>query len=398
MKLKLLICALFVSILAEAQITKTEAFTIGTKLAFYPDQCGNVIPEATGKLAFCDRDNNLGVVERSYGLNDRRAERMLPNHFNEDEYYVTGKGLSIRNTDGTWGNIPNIAIPFWGNQYLPTIRTGLVLPNGKVIIQATNAGYLFNIYDRNLKTFTPINFPNNKYPQQMVYDQDRNLTWAFATSGNTTYLFKYNDTGNALTEVADVGNISIGGNSINLVYNDDFIYLGNSQGLYKIDITDYVNSVPVTHYDSSTTPSLPFNSVSDLQFDANNDLWLANNGSNDGAIVKFNITNETYISYQTPRPDNPAITIKFNKLALDETGLIWAVGNNYSGLVKLTFNNSSPTWTLLPLTDLATLGVPITYNPNNIYFRNSRFYFTTTDFSSGSNNNFEVIINESKTQ
>ncbi len=114
MKTKLLIFALLVSILAQAQITKAEAFITGTKLSFYPNQCGNTIPEAAGKLAFCDRANNLGLVDRSYGLNDRRVNSMLPNYFNEDEFYVTGKGLSIRNTDGAWENIPNIAVPLYG--------------------------------------------------------------------------------------------------------------------------------------------------------------------------------------------------------------------------------------------------------------------------------------------
>ncbi|MBJ2173986.1 T9SS type A sorting domain-containing protein [Aureibaculum sp. A20] len=394
MKTKLLIIALLNSILAEAQITKTEAFTTGTKLSFYMNQCGNTIPEAAGKLTFCDRANNLGVVERSYGLNDRGVTKMLPNYFNEDEFYVTRYGLSIRNTDDSWENIPNIAFPLWGNTYLPALRTGFVLPNGKVVLQASNGGILFYVYDRNLKTFTSVDFPNNKYPQQFVYDTDRNLTWAFATSGNTTYLFKYSEVDNVITEVADLGNISIGSNSIELIYNNNHIYLGNGNGLYKINITDYQNSVPVTHYSATTTPSLPFDRVDDLQFDANNDLWMATSSNNDGGIVKFDITNETYTSYQIPTPNNALINIKFNKLAIDPSGLIWAVGQNYSGLAKLRIENATPNWTLLPKTDLTTLGFPITYNPNHVYYRNSKFYFTTSDGSSGTNNNFEVIIND----
>jgi len=35
----------------------------------------------------------------------------------------------------------------------------------------------------------------------------------------------------------------------------------------------------------------------------------------------------------------------------------------------------------------------MTYSPNNAYFRNNKLYFTTVDFSSGSNSNFEVVIN-----
>ncbi len=388
------LCAVF---LTQAQITKMETFLTGTKVSFYPNECGNTIPEAQGKLSFCDRANNLGVVERSYGLNDRRVTRMLPNHYNQDEAYITSKGLSIHKTDNTWENIPNIAIPLWGTTYIPSIQNGLILPDNKIIILATNAGYAFNVYDRNLKTFTTINFPNNKNPQQVVYDSDRNLTWAFANSGSSTYLFTYN--GTALTEITNLGNINISTNAATLIYKNNHIYLGNSNGLYKIDVSDYTNSVPVTHYNSATTPNLPYDKVTDLQFDSNGNLWIANSSTYNAAILKFNSTTETYDMYQTPMPNNATINIHFNKLAIDNTGLIWAVGTNYSGLVKLTFSGTTPSgttpnWELVPKTDLTTLGVPITYIPNHVYYTNNKFYFTTSDGSSGNNNNYEVIIKD----
>lgn len=392
MKTKLLIIIFFTYLFGQAQITKMETFLTGTKVTFYPNECGNTIPEADGKLSFCDRANNLGIVERSYGLNDRRVTQMLPNHYNQDEVYITGKGMSIRNEDGTWENIPNIAVPLSGSQYIPTINNGLVLPDNKLIILASNSGILFNVYDRDLKTFTAVNFPDNKYPQQVLYDQDRSLIWAFASVGNNTYLFTYDS--NTLTEIANLGSINISTNSTTLVYKSDHIYLGNQNGLYKIDVSDYTNTVPVTHYDSTTTPNLPYDKVTDLQFDSNDDLWLASNETNDAGIVKFNITNETYDLYQLERPDNPASNIKFQKLALDQNNLIWAVGTNYSGLAKLSFTGATPIWELLPKIDLTTLGVPITYIPNHVYFRNNKFYFTTTDYSSGDNSNYEVIIND----
>ncbi len=99
-----------------------------------------------------------------------------------------------------------------------------------------------------------------------MYDQDRNLTWAFASGGNNTYLFTYD--GNTLTEIADLGSINISTNSATLVYKNNHIYLGNQNGLYKIDVSDYTNTVPVTHYDSTTTPNLPYDKVTDLQFDS----------------------------------------------------------------------------------------------------------------------------------
>ncbi|WP_158848950.1 T9SS type A sorting domain-containing protein [Algibacter sp. L1A34] len=405
MKTLLLSLAFIFSITISAQITKTEAFTTGTKLAFYINECGNTMPEAAGKLSFCDRNNNLGVVERSYGLSDRRVLRMFPNHFNEDEYYLTGYGISIRKADGTWDNLPHIAVPLWGSTYLPTIQTGLVLPNGKIIIQGNNAGAVLNVYDRLTKTFTSVNFPDNRYPQQMVYDEDRDITWVFATKTSTTYLYMYNDANQTLKLIKNLGTIglstgstTIGLGKTKLLYHNDFIYIGGfskyTYGLYKLNVSNLGNSAPITYYDTTTTPSLPFDRINDLQIDANNDLWLANNEAYDGAIVKFNITTETYTTYQLPRPDNAAVNIKFNTLALDDNGLIWAAAYNYNGLVKLTIENDSPTWTLLPKEDLTTLGVPVTYIPDNIYYRNNKFYYTTRDYSSGINFNYEVIIND----
>ena len=392
MKIKLLFVIGLLSFLGYGQINKMETFLTGTKVLFYPNQCGNAISEAQGKLSFCDRANNLGVVERSYGLNYRGVTRMLANYNNQDELFITNNGLSIRNTNGTWDNVPNMAIPLWGTQYIPTLTNGMALPNGNIILFATNSGSKMHTYNRIQKTITSEDFPNNKYPQQLIYDTDRNLTWVFAISSNTTYLFTYD--GITLTEISNLGNVNINTNSTTLVYKNNHIYVGNSNGLYKIDVSDYTNSVPITHYNSTTTPSLPFNRVNDLQFDTNGVLWMAQGDNNDGGIVKFDTSNETYEIYQLARPDNTSVNQKFQDFAIDNNGVLWASSNDYSGLAKLTFAGTTPNWINIPKTDLATFGVPITYNPNNIYFRNHKFYFTTVDGSSGNSNNFEVIIND----
>ena len=404
MKLKLLIITVLFSVFIEAQITKAETFLTGTKVSFYPNQCGNTIPEAADKLTFCDGIDNLGVVERSYGLNDRAVERMLPNHFNNDEVYVTRNGLSIRNTDGTWENIPNIAIPTYSAQgdwtNAASIRNGLVLPDGKIIIQATGANYGFNIYDRTQKTFTPVNFPNNRYPYLFAYDAIRDLTWIVAYGGgaNGRFLFTYDGVDMVyVQELVTAGGISSTVNSSHLIYKDDYLYIGSSNGLFKINITDYITSnVITTQYNSTTTPSLPFDRVLDLQLDTNSNLWLSqgSNNNGDGGIVKFNIANETYDIYQLVSETNPGLNHSFQNIALDENNDIWTNAIYYSGIIKLTFSGNTPNWDLKSSTDIETLGVPMTYNPNNIYFRNNLFYFTTSDGSSGSNDNFEVVIND----
>lgn len=400
MKIKLLTFALLFSILVEAQITKAETFLTGTKISFYPNECGNSIPEATGKLTFCDGVNNLGVVEHSYGLNDRGVIRMLPNYFNNDEVYVTRKGLSIRNTDGTWENIPNIAIPTYNAQgdwtNAASIENGLVLPNGKILIQSTTSTVQPTyVYDRTLKTFTSVSFPNNRFPKLFVYDADRNLTWIIAFNSSDRFLFNFDGANLTLVEqIIDIQGVDITLGSANLIYKDDYLYLAGSSGLHKIDVSNYMSStVTVTSYNDSTTPSLPFNTVNDLQFDSNGDLWLAqSNANSDGSITKFNIANETYEIYQL-ESETPEINYAFQNIALDENDVVWTNTSTYSGIMELTFSGNTPNWNLQSSTDLETLAVPMTYNPNNIYFRNNQFYFTTVDFSSGSNNNFEVVIN-----
>ncbi|WP_400075261.1 T9SS type A sorting domain-containing protein [Winogradskyella sp. R77965] len=408
MKLKLLLILTCVSsLLSYAQITKAEAFTVGTKLAFYPNQCGNTIPEAANKLTFCDGINNLGVVERSYGLNDRRVERMLPNYFNADEFYVTGKGLSIRNTDGTWENIPNVAIPTFNTQNAwtnaATIKNGLVQPDGKIIIQATGANYGFNIYDRTQKTFTPVNFPSNRFPYLFAYDMVRDLTWIIAFGGGANGRFLYTYDGTDLIPVQELitaGGISTNINSVKLIYKDDHLYIGSTNGLFKIDITNYITSnVVTTQYNSTTTPGLPFDRTLDLQFNSNDQLWLAqsNNNNSDGGLIKFDIINETHEIYQLERESNTSLNHSFQKLAIDNSGKIWATAISSSSLYTLTFPGDVETWVTTTDAELTALGVPITYVPNNIYFRNNQFYFTTVDFSSGSNSNYEVIINNNDT-
>ncbi|EDP72547.1 hypothetical protein FBALC1_15637 [Flavobacteriales bacterium ALC-1] len=401
MKLRLLFLALLCSSLTEAQITKAEAFLTGTKITFYPNQCGNTIPEAADKLTFCDGIDNLGIVDRSYGLNDRGVNRMLPNYFNNDEVYVTDNGLSIRNTDGTWENIPNIAVPTYSTQgdwtNAGTIENGLVLPDGKVIIRSINAsiGPITHVYDRTLKTFTLLSFPDNINPQLFVYDFDRSLTWIITFNSSDRQLYIYDGNSVSLVEnLPDLQSVDVSINSANLIYNNDYLYLAGNTGLHKIDVSNHISSpLTVVSYDSTTTPNLPFDTVNDLQFDSNGDLWLAQSDANsDGGIVKFNITNETYDLYQL-ESNTPNINYAFQNIALDNNDIIWTNTSYYSGIMKLTFTGNAPNWDLKSSTDIEALGVPMTYNPNNIYFRNNQFYFTTSDGSSGSNNNFEVVIN-----
>ncbi|WP_418638569.1 DUF7619 domain-containing protein [Winogradskyella sp.] len=402
MKVKLYFALfLFYSFQIHSQTIKNDAYLIGTKLSFYPNQCGNSIPEAEGKLTFCDKINNLGVVEESTGLNDRRVNRMLPNYFNADEFYVTGKGLSIRNVDGTWENIPNIAIPVkntqgdWTNN--GTITNGLVLPDGKVIIQASNFNEGLNVYNRTTKTFDLISFPDNRYPTLFAYDASRGFTWIIAhgPGGSGRFLYTYDGiTLNYIQELVNASQISTSINTSKLIYHDNHLYASSNSGLFKIDITNFLMpNVTTIQYNASTTPGLPFNHVSDLQFDVNGDLWLSQSANADGGIVKFNLENETYELYQVAKENNPSLNHSFNAFAIDNLGTIWAAASSSSSLYKLTFPSGVETWETITRADLAAFGVPVTYSPSEMYFANDQFYFTTVDYSSGNSTNFEVLIN-----
>ena len=396
MKLKLLLFTLLLSIAVEAQITKTEAYLIGTKISFYPNECGNAIPEAAGKLTFCDASGNLGVVESSTGLNQRTVRLMLDNRANQDEVFITSAGLSIKKEDGTYENVPNIAVPddyitgAWRNDAV--IYSGLVMPNNKIIF-STNS-YALHEYDRDAKTITSTELGSIHYPRAFAYDADRDLAWVIAIQSNTRHLYNYTEvTGlNYVGELTDLSAAQISSNtSATLIYKDDHLYLGATNGLHKIN----VNTLTSTAYNTLTTPGLPHDRVNDLKFDANGDLWLANREANDGSIVKFDVANEAYEQYQLPRIDNPSFNYYFQKLDIDDTGTLWAVASNFTGLIKLDFDaQSDPIWDPITSTALNEFGVGTVFVPNNVYYRNNKFYFTSANFSSGVSNSDEILIND----
>lgn len=380
-----------------AQTIKSDVYMVGTKISFYPDQCGNAIPEAEGKLTYCDQENNLGVVEKSTGLNGTRVWRMLPNYFNEDEYYVTQNGLSIRNMDGTWENIPKIAIPGYdpsrGSWSYDVIRVGFVLPNGKVLIKTPDR--VLRVYDRTSRSFSQINFPDDRDPGVFAYDASKDLTWILAYGQSKKYLYTYNgSTIMYIQELDGLSQLNIQNLQPKLLYHDNNLYVGNaSNGLFKIDITDTTTpNVTVQRYNTSTTPSFPFDNISNYQFDANGNLWMSS--IDPQGLIKFNIENETYDLYQLAQENNPNYFESIDPFGVDNSGTVWAGADSSGHLYKLTFPNGVETWETTTQADLSTFGVPINSRPEQIYFQNNKFYFLTYDNTGTSNTNYEVIIND----
>ena len=143
---------------AQTQIEKVETYQVGTVIDYYLGQCENEIPEAVGKLHFCDRAGNQAVVRESLGLNNRGTLALLPNYYNDSEVYVTRNGVSIRHADGSWENIPNVAfqnpqLSSWNNT--GAVTNGFVRPDGKIVMVVNQSGKFLHIYDLITKELSP---------------------------------------------------------------------------------------------------------------------------------------------------------------------------------------------------------------------------------------------------
>ncbi len=374
-----------------AQTTKAEVYLTGTKITYYINQCGNTVAGTQGKLTYCDENNNLAVVEKSTGLNYRGVTSMLPNFYNQDEYYTTNNGLSIRKEDGTWDNIPKFAMPNYSTTYSTTLQNGIVMPNGNILIFYSNSNYSMAEYNPSTKTLTTHNFADYYYPLIATYDSDTQNTWILARSSSYIKLLSFNAT-NGLTDYGIISGMPANATGTNkkMLYNNQKLYFGYD-GIYALDISDTSN-ITFTKYDSTSTPALPIDLVTDFTFDSNNNLWLTQIASYNGYISKLNFTNNTIQSYQGFRPDNNSI-LSFKSIAVDGNDNFFAVATNYSGFVNFSLDaNGDPVFNYIEKTTIDSYGFPYTYVPHAVYYTNSQFYFVTIDGSSSDNSNYEIII------
>jgi len=380
--------AIFLSV--QSQISKVETYLTGTKISYYINQCGNSIPEAQNKLSFCDANNNLGVVEESLGLNYRGVINMIANFSNQNECYVTNNGLSIRKENGTWENIPNIAMPNYTSLLPTNIKNGIVQPNGNIIIFFTNNQSSMVEYNPSLKTITSHAFSVGYYPAIITYDTDNQISWILARNSSNIKLYSFNG-----TSLIDFGVISglptnASGSNLKMIYRNQKLYFGYN-GLYVLDISDTSN-LTFTKYDTQSTLALPLDIVNDFTIDNNGIIWLSQIASYNGYITKLDITNTNVQSYQANHPDTGNV-LAFKSIAVDNNNNFFALATNYSGLI--TFNldvNGAPIFNFIEKTTIEGNGFPYVYVPHNVYYTNNKFYFITSDYSSGSNENYEVII------
>ncbi|MGB5943036.1 MAG: T9SS type A sorting domain-containing protein [Leeuwenhoekiella sp.] len=371
----------------QAQVEKIETFTTGTKITFYPDSCGEDLPEADGKISFCDRAGNLGVVERSYGLNYRGITKAIPNYYNNDEVFLTRAGFSIRKENGTWLNIPQFAFP---RRNLTTV----VSPPVNAVVDSNGILYFHNgsnegVQGINLSTLKFFSNPLGSdfiYARNFAFDTTSGITYILALNNSKSEVWLYTAQNGAFNFVKSLGSIPTNAlsQSSALVQNGK-LYVGGSMGLYELDLSNMTNKL------YNTSNGLLKDYIIDMEAAPDGKVWLAARSSPSvGGIVSFEPGTSTFKEYV--RPIDPYEAIIINDIGIEDNNTIWATSGRYNGLMRMTVNSDSATFEDFPLSFFDELNLPVTYRPDDIAMHNGKMYFSTIDGSSGLNRNFEGLI------
>ncbi|WP_067144884.1 DUF7619 domain-containing protein [Pseudotamlana agarivorans] len=369
-----------------AQVEKVETYPMGTKVTYYQNQCGNTIPEAQGKLSFCDRNNNLGVVEESYGLNSINIVKVVPNYYNDDEVYITNAGISIKKMDGSWENIPNLAMPrtsLTGNEAKPT--DALVNADGLIFLNNTAGNTGIYYYDLKTKTFG-----FKTYPTSGVSNYQNTILFAYDGATNTTYIIThglyyqlYKFQNNTLTYIGEPG-FSRNYQLAKFMFVDDALFLStrysaaSTQEFVKLN-TDTA-AIETTYL---TGDDVKYKYVSDFSYDGQGNFWCANNTNGGGAIYKVNMATGATTQYEFTHGN--VQSVRFNNLEIDSEGTVLAVAINLSGIVELKLNGSNPVWTVRSMNDIRDLGFLMSYSPSAVNKSKDKIYFCNSSANYGTN-------------
>ena len=352
-----------------AQVEKIENYSSGTKITFYPNACGTDIPEAQGKISFCDEANNLGVVEQSYGLNSDSVTKIVANYFNDDEVFITSNGYSIHKSDGTWQNIPALSIPGENLSFHILSEDAIVTADGKLLFATSNGNLNGLTYlDLNTLMFGTIEYASNEIPQagKFAYDSDTGITYILAEVGNQVNIYSLEN--NELLYLTVISGLSTNiayWNTVEIV--NGFLYVGG-EVLYKIDLNG--NNLTVI-YDSS---SLPASNISKITADDSGNLWMAFSGFA-GGLSRFNTSTEVFDFFELENSGNE--NYRFRDVTVAPDGLIWALANSYDGIITLDPNTTEPLWTFIPTEDIESLGFPLVQSPKSIDAFNGSLYFAS---------------------
>lgn len=394
--LLLFICTSYLC--GQAQIETIDAYLTGTRITYYTGECGNAIPEAEDKISFCDAAGNLGVVEASTGLNSDVVNRMVDNHHNDDLVFITSKGISIQHEDGTWLNLPNRAVPSETadpGSSSTAIQDAVRMPDGRIAFLGAGFGRQITFLDPTTKELSSVQLVSGTtyhYPRAICYDPDRDLLWILAIGSGENYLYSYDGTSMSVgTSVGAAPGVSLGQADL-WNYANDMLFLGHTNGLYRIDIEAGLSQ---TLYDNTNTGLLPYDRVRDMEVANDSTLWISLQQDSPlaGGLVYFDWVNETYSLYQYQQPGSPDYDLTLGTLCEDPSGEVWVVADSYSGVLRLNPVDSS--WTSLSQADLENEGVDYIYNPGFLHLQGSTVYFCTRTNSTGATEEVEIFFNES---
>ncbi len=396
--LLLLLGTTLIGHLPAQSVTRMDQYLTGTRISYFIGQCGEEVAEADGKLSFCDKDGNLGVVTHSLGLNGRGVLRMIPNYFNDSEVFVTREGISIRHSDGSWENVPAIASILTGSsgeiQNQATIETGVLDKNGVLYFTTfSRIRRVVNSYNLITKELRAVPVTETAGVNHLAYDAQNDVIYALASGFRNLDLHRIKDGRADLVSDLEVLSdlISVGVGTTKMEVRNDSLWFNTIQGLYAL-ATD---ASGFKLYDATDTGRLPFDDVNDFEFAPDGTLWLAqSNRNSNGALVAYDRVTDTYAEYKTlsPNANNPAIFAQFEDLAVLNDGRISAVALNVFGIFDLDVRGADTIWTFIDRDSLAALGIPITYTPNKVENHAGRTYYLTNDFSTGNSTNNEVLI------
>lgn len=373
-----------------SQIVKADNYRIGTKITYYTSACGTTIPEANDKISFCDEAGNLGVVEESYGLNDNEVKKIVPNYFNNDEVFITGEGYSIHKEDGSWLNIPDLAIPTTNLSSTIASEEAIVTATGKLLFGDSNGSTSDLIYlDLSDLSFNSFDILGDYDARKFTHDPSTGITYVIAKGISDLRLYSIdNDTITSLGIISSLpANAFFNSNSI--AFADDFIYFAVGNILYKIDVTDPAN---VTLYDDNTLPS--GETIRDIETGINNEIWLSFaasfSGNNGNGLGRFDLNTETFEFYTLDNFGNG--NFPMGDLTVAPNGNLWIYldvpSYNNNGFAVFEPGESDP-WTYISYSDFEDFGFPITSAPTSIDIFNQGVYFTFA--SSADQQTFEVV-------
>lgn len=385
---------------SNAQVAKIETYQAGMKITYYPDSCEADFPEMEGKITFCDRGENLGVVEKSYGLSAHDVRGLAPNYQNDDLVFITPGGVSIRKTDGSWDNVPAVSAP----RNTPVSNGAqmsqvMVNPDGKMLFYHGNMVGL-HILDLQTKEYEILDYkytPNGStqflYTLVANHDVSNDTTYVVSFTSNNNRLFAYvNDELSYLGYLEGFNNSLVKTNTF--IARESKLYVGSNSGLY---VTDPENLDGYQIF--NTGNGLPYNTVMDMQFDSEGYLWMALAGWQVGAIVKMDVETGTVLdTLEFPRPDNPNANLRFRGIAVTDQGDIWGTVSTPSGFTKITFNEEGVAeMEFLPMSYLADQGFPGLYNPDNVEWYQDKVFLLGRSNSTSANSAYEVFINDNGT-